>query len=74
MELTTVESSNIEAVGYDEFNSDLIIKFKNGLYYKYSGVPYSIYTNLMKARSKGAFFNANVRGTYDYETISVDEN
>lgn len=55
MKLDPVDSSNIEAIGYaDEI---LVIKFRGGSAYRYSGVPRTIVDALLRAESKGSFFH-----------------
>lgn len=60
--LVPVQSSNMAAVGYRD--DELVIEFKNGRRYVYSGVPREVYEGLMYAESKGRFFNENVRKAY----------
>ena len=61
-ELISVSSSAIRAVGYD--GSTLTVLFVSGRIYDHPGVPYSVYDGLMRASSKGAFYNRYVRGKY----------
>lgn len=65
---TPVSSSNVAAVGYED--SDLYVKFNNGSEYKYSGVPSSIYEQLLNAPSVGSFLNSNIKGSYNFERIA----
>lgn len=66
IKMEPVESSNLEAVGYDEENSLLFIRFQKGGVYVYFKVPRNIYEALMAAPSKGRFFHQAIRGKYDY--------
>lgn len=65
---TPVDSSNVD--GLDHEDSDLYVKFKNGSEYKYSGVPQSVYQDLLNAPSIGKYLNSNIKGTYSYEQIA----
>ena len=64
MELTKVESSNINSVGYD--NEDLLVKYNSGTVYRYKKVPKNIYEEFIKAESKGRYMNSNIKGKYEY--------
>lgn len=67
MKMIPVDSSDLQSVGYE--NGTLLIKFHSGGVYSYSGVPYSIYQNLMVADSCGRFFRAFIEGYYPYVKI-----
>ncbi len=63
-EMVYVDSSNIEAIGYDSVAQDLHVRFLNGGYYIYHNVPETIFDQLMAAPSKGSFLNREVKGVY----------
>jgi len=65
MELVKVESSNINAIGYD---GGLIVEYKSGVKYKYDA-PEEIYTQLVESMSKGSFMNQKVKGVYNYTKL-----
>lgn len=69
MERTPVESSLVASVGYDPAKSTLEIEFQSGRVYRYFRVPKSVYDDLMKAESKGSYFNANIKGGYSYAKV-----
>ncbi|GAK47726.1 hypothetical protein LOSG293_110420 [Secundilactobacillus oryzae JCM 18671] len=62
MELISVVSSDLSAIGYDEYNQQLEIVFNSGGTYLYSGVPSSVYEGLLNAGSKGRYFHAFIKG------------
>lgn len=62
MQMISVDSSNLESVGY--VNGTLHIQFHSGGLYEYTNVPASLYQGLMSAPSKGRYFHANIRGRY----------
>lgn len=69
MELINVESSNINAIGYDESLGILQIEFNNGYAYEYYDVPSYEYEQLMVAESKGSYANRNIYKNYRYTRI-----
>jgi hypothetical protein len=63
-EMIYVDSTNIEAIGYDAANSELHLQFlKTGLYV-YRDVPQAIFDELMASDSKGSYFNRNIKPVY----------
>jgi len=66
MELITVESSMIHAIGYDKEKRILEIVFNTGRTYQYGDVPPEEYEGLLNAESKGRYFLANIRDVYSY--------
>jgi hypothetical protein len=69
MQLVTVESSMIHAVGYDPEERILEIVFNTGRTYQYFDVPPEEYEGLLNAESKGRYFLANIRDVYDYSQV-----
>lgn len=68
MELVSVDSSMIQAVGYDSTSEELEVLFNSGKTYRYKGVPRTVYEELLTADSKGQYMRANVIGVYlDYQ-------
>ncbi len=70
MQLTTVDSSMIHAVGYDEKTRTLEVVFNSGKTYVYEGVEPEIYEGLMAADSKGQYMNAFIIDMYPYHQLS----
>ena len=62
MTLIVVNSSAIRAVGYD--GHTLTVEFHTGRIYDHPGVPYAVYAGLMRASSKGWYYNTHIRGRY----------
>jgi hypothetical protein len=69
MERQRVRSESIRSVGYDPEKHTLEIEFTNSGLYKYFDVPDTVYTSLMRARSKGAYVNDYVRDRFDYKKL-----
>lgn len=70
MNLTTVRSKAIHAIGYDPELLLLEIVFSSGGIYRYAHVPPQIYRKFLLAPSKGGFFQKHVRGQYVAYRIS----
>jgi len=65
-EMIYVDSSNVEAIGYDGDLQDLYVQFVSGGSYIYHGVPQEVFDELMSAPSKGSFLNRAVKGVYQF--------
>ena len=65
-----IESSSVDAVGYDPDSGKLYVRFVgSGRAYAYYGVPASVYDALMAADSKGRYVNAHIKGRYEYRRL-----
>ena len=68
MNLITVDSSMVHAIGYDAEAEELEMIFTSGKIYHYQDVPADVYDRLLKADSIGQFMNAFVIDVYqDYQ-------
>ena len=65
-DMTYVDSSNIEAIGYDEDSEELYVQFLSGGCYIYHKVPSYVFGEMMNAPSKGSFLNREIKGIYSY--------
>ncbi len=63
IQLTPVDSSNIEAVGHA--SGRLRIKFKGSKTYEYAGVSDDVFHAFMAAESKGQYFKQFIRGKFN---------
>ena len=70
MQLITVESSMIHAVGYDPTTQELEVVFNSGKTYVYTGVPQKVYDGLMSAESKGQYMRAFIIDVYPDQPLS----
>ncbi len=66
MQLETVTSSAIHAVGYDPDRRVLEVIFSTGRIYQFVGVPPDEYKSFREAESKGQYFNSNIRDAYPF--------
>lgn len=64
--MTKVESSMMTAADYNENDKALDIEFSNGKTYRYFDVPASVYKGLLKAESKGQFFNERIKDVFPF--------
>jgi len=62
-------SSVLADAKYDPESRHLDVRFVTGRRYRYSDVPPGLYGRLIKAESKGAFFNAHIRNEYPYREL-----
>jgi hypothetical protein len=69
MERLLVTSSVLRSVGYDNSSWALEVEFHNGSIYEYRNVPPDIYAALMSAPSKGQYFDATIRKSYDCRRV-----
>ena len=66
-EMHYVDSSNVEAIGYDPDTQELHVRFlKSGETYVYYNVEEWVFAELMQADSKGQYLNRNIKDRYDF--------
>lgn len=58
------ESSNIEAIGYDEENGALHVQFKGGATYVHDNFPAPLYEEFKGSESKGKFYHARIKNQF----------
>lgn len=69
-EMIFLDSSNIEAIGYDATALELHVRFlKTGITYVYYAVEEWRYQELMQASSKGQYLNANIKPNYQFAKL-----
>lgn len=70
MNWTSVNSSNLNAVAYDDATSTLYIRFNASGTYAYDRVPQSVYSGLLSASSHGKYFDAYIKkGGYPFRRV-----
>ena len=69
-QLIPVSSSNLRAVGYDEWSGTLEVEFRSGGIYQHYNVPDSLFHGLMKAGSKGHYYYYHLRNRYGCTRIN----
>lgn len=66
--LQDVESTLVQAVGYDSATQTLTVKLvTDGSVYEYFGVPQEVYDQFLAAESKGNFFAKNIKNVYKFQ-------
>ena len=62
-----VDSSNIEAIGFDPDSQELHVRFlKSGETYVYYNVEEWVFQEFLQADSKGTYLNVNIKDRYQY--------
>jgi hypothetical protein len=64
MEMIRVSSSAIVAIGYDSATMRMKIQFTAGHTYDFCRVPEGVFNGLLRASSKGAYYNDHIRDRY----------
>ena len=70
MQVIPVESTALATVGYDEDRELLRVEFCGRAIYHYFGVPTALHQGLLRASSKGSYFNQAIRGRFPFCLIS----
>ena len=68
-DMPAVTSAAIVRVEYDEFLHQLQITFAGGHTYVYYDLPHGVYAALLRASSKGTYFNACIRDHYRFTQL-----
>ena len=64
MDWKKINSKFIESIGYDNLTKELQVLIKGKAYSHYE-VPETVYSALMESKSKGGYYNKNIRGKYE---------
>jgi len=64
-----VDSSTLLRVGYRPDSATLELTFTTGKVYQYLDVPPRIHAGLMRAESKGRYFNRHIRPRFAYRRV-----
>lgn len=66
MNVTAVQSTTLARVAYDDTRELLRLEFRSRAIYQYFGVPAAVHAALLRAPSKGSYFNRVIRGRFPY--------
>lgn len=66
----SVRSSLLRSVGFDKVTGILELEFQNDHVYRYFEVSEFTHRALLRARSKGAYFHANIEDRYRFEQLA----
>lgn len=70
MEMTYVDSSNIDQIGYDETLGECHVIFKNGRHYVYTAVSTEAWESFRGAESHGKYLNTEFKAKgYDFREV-----
>jgi len=69
MKPTVVASTTLATVAYDADRELLQIEFRDRTIYRYFRVPADVHEELLRAASKGSYFNRVIRGQFAYARI-----
>lgn len=64
-----IVSTHLVSAGYDRAAQILEIEFRSGAVYRYVAVPPEIFADLMKAESKGRYFERNIRTKFAFHRM-----
>ncbi len=64
-----LDSTTLAAAAYDECRETLELDFRDGTRYVYSGVVPGLYRDLLRAVSKGLFFNQHIRDHFPHAKL-----
>jgi hypothetical protein len=71
MRREAVESTTMRSVGYESKSKILEIEFQSGEVYQYLGVPKTVHGGLLRAKSKGQYFNGEIRDDYAFVRVGA---
>ena len=69
MPRVNLNSSSLHAATYQDPCAVLELEFKSGAIYRYFGIPAHTFQALLRAQSKGGFFNSRIRNRFAYVKI-----
>jgi hypothetical protein len=69
MARVNLNSTSLNAATYQDQSALLELEFRSGAIYHYSGVPAQTYQQLLRAQSKGGYFNRHIRNRFAYAKI-----
>lgn len=73
MNLTAVVSTTLATVAYDDAIRMLQLKFRSGAVYRYFDVPVETSEGLMRACSKGRYFNEQIREHFRHVRVAAGD-
>ena len=71
MEPVPFQSRTLASAQYDPSRHQLELQFCSGKRYLYFQVPLHCYHELLRADSKGAFFNRTIRNHFPFQDLSA---
>ena len=71
MQPVDLKSTSLQSAAYQAQLGVLELKFIGGASYQYFCVPASVYEDLLRAGSKGAYFNHHIRNRFVFAKLPV---
>jgi hypothetical protein len=66
---TDFDSSNVQAVAYDQLTETLYVAFHSGAHYRYLKVSAEDADSLVQAESVGSFLNSRIKPSHAFEKV-----
>lgn len=67
--MKSVFSSNVQEIGYDGANGELIVVWNSGKRSAYTGVPEDVAVSCSKAVSVGQFLNSEIKPNFSHRYL-----
>ena len=64
-----LNSTSLHAVTYQDQCAVLELEFRSGAIYRYFSIPQQTFEELLRAESKGGYFNARIRNRFAYAKV-----
>lgn len=71
MNVIAVASTTLATVAYDDAGGILQLEFRSGAVYRYVGVPPEVHAGLVRASSKGRYFNEQIRERFAHIRVGA---
>jgi hypothetical protein len=71
MKPLVVESTTLITIAYDLDRQLLQLEFRDRAIYHYFDVPVDVYQGLVRAPSKGGYFNRSIRGRFVHTRVET---
>jgi hypothetical protein len=71
MKPIAVESTTLTTVAYDADRQLLQLEFHDRAAYQYFDVPVDVFEGLVRASSKGSYFNRSIRDRFAYARVRI---
>jgi hypothetical protein len=69
MQRIAANSSLLKAAAYHDKSAVLELEFHSGAVYRYFAVPAQTYRQLLRAESKGRYFNSHIRDHFNFTKL-----
>jgi len=67
---TELNSTSLKGAAYCFAEAVLELEFRSGGIYRFDGVPEATYRELLRAESKGVYFNSHIRNRFPHAKLS----